>query len=153
MPAVALGGTAALTLARDRFRAEARGAYWPARSQELAAHPGTGGDLDLVVAGVAACWTARVERPELAACGGAEVDHLRGEGYGVDRPASGAATWLAVAAGGRASWPLSDALRLDAGLDGVLPTARPWFYLDGLGRLYRVAPVAARLSAGASVRF
>jgi hypothetical protein len=88
-----------------------------------------------------------------AACGGLEVGRLAGSGFGTSWDDTRASLWLAPRVGISASYALSSAVDLRAGLEGLVPLSRPVFVLENVGRVHRPAALVGRLELGLELHF
>jgi hypothetical protein len=148
LPSAAPGLGVAAAVTRGRLRGEVGLAYWLQQRAPASADPGAGGDLFLVTGTTRAC--AIVTAAALAVCGGLEAGSMRGRGYGVDQPASGAALWLAPTLGvGRAWRWRSFGLWTELAL--LAPLTRAHFTLDTVGEVHRAAPLSVRAVVGGEV--
>jgi hypothetical protein len=145
------GAVGALFYRRQRF--ELGFGFWPERSSTLADRPSTGGDVSLVAISAGTCRAIPAGPISLSPCGSLEVGRLSAAGFGVERPGSGAAAWVALKAGGMAIWEPWDRVGLTLRLEAVAPFVRPRFILENVGTVHRPSAVASRAAAGVEVRF
>ncbi len=150
LPAATVGPSLAVGLSYGALRVEAYAVY--AAPQRAALDRG-GGDFDLVGAGLSGCGLARVGRFDLGGCGGLEAGSLRGAAYGVARPGSGSAPWLAVTFGAAARARLSSRWGVLAQVGGAAPLRRPEFVIDEVGAVFRASALTLRATAGVEVYF
>lgn len=155
MPALAVGGAIALGTS-PRFEIEGR--YWPARQVDLATDMGPGAvRVSLLSTRFSVClpWT---ERGRFAACLGAEMGRMRGEGVGVTSPDFGDSWWMAPSAGIAARWPLASYLDIGVRLDVGVPLFRPRFTIQHADvpreiEGFRPAPIFATLTLAPEMTF
>jgi hypothetical protein len=86
-------------------------------------------------------------------CAGAMVDRVEATGFGVARPSTEDAAWVALTQGLVVALHLGGAWSVRADAFAVEPLARPRFELDGVDLVHVAAPVAGRVGVGADVRF
>jgi hypothetical protein len=133
---------------------ELRLLYLPPVTLDASNHPTASGRFALFGAAVDACLRP-IEGAHVlvGVCGGLEVGVATGEGDGVSDPGDNTAVWVAPAlsvfGGVRPLGPLL--LRLEASL--LAPVHRPDFVLEGVGALYRAAPLVARGTLTGSILF
>jgi hypothetical protein len=131
-------------------------AWWPAREQVIAEIPGARIGLALATATARACVQLPLRRFELGPCALAEAGSVHGSVRGIRLPHSGAAAWLAVGAGLRASLHLGAHWLALADLSSVLPVLRRHFLVQtdgGALAVYRTSLVAARFGLGIGYEF
>jgi hypothetical protein len=126
---------------------------WPERSSTLADRPSAGGDVSLTALSAGTCRAIPAGPISLAPCGSLEIGRLSAAGFGVPRPGSGAAPWVALKAGGMAAWEPWDSVWVTLRLEAVVPFIRPRFILEDVGAVHQPSAVAGRAAAGLEVRF
>lgn len=134
-------------------RVEIHGSAWLPEEGTAATKPTAGGRLSLLAAGARYCRSFREGTLEIAGCGGLEAGALRGSGFGIAMPASGAAPWIAPGVGGLGLWNFSQHFALALALDGLVPVVRRDFTIEGLGTIHRPPPITARAFLGMEARF
>jgi hypothetical protein len=151
-PAIGVGGSLGLSLGAYRFTTEL--GYFPTRSGHLADRPAAGGDFTLVTGATVACRSVlTLGRASAGVCLGAELDAVLAKGFGVSQPQSGTARWGALLAGGRVDVKVAGPVSAELRVAGVVPFARPPFYFDDIGTVYRPTAVALRLGLGLRADF
>jgi hypothetical protein len=84
---------------------------------------------------------------------GGGVDWIRATGFGA-RTTRSASTWQAITtAAVLGGWDISPIISLRLEVSGALPLARPEFMVDGVGNVYRRAPLALRSAFGLELHF
>ncbi len=135
--------------------------YLPPVEQLVDGRPDAGGDISLWAAGVFGCgipWTTRGVAPRLGdaalrLCVAGELGEIRGEGFGVTRPAEGGALFGAVEGSvGLDVW-LAEPLAFTAEVSLGVPVTRPSFFLPNIGDIHQPEPVRGRLSLGVEATF
>ncbi len=147
-----MGGKVAVVIAA--LRIELGAGAWLDRRAPLAQPSSAGGDVGLVTGSAGACWSfLRTGHVDLGPCLAFEVGRLRADGFGATSSGSGSALWSALQAGGLFAWSPISRLAAVFRLDAAVPFARPTFVIDGLGAVYRSAPVVGRATLAVEVRF
>ena len=143
-----------LGLSFRAFRAELGVTYFgPQRALVRPGEPAQGGDFSLFAGSLRGCLGAPVGPVELGGCAGTELGRQSGAAFGVTRPASGDALWVAVPLVATLRRSLSRRFGLHLEVGASIPLLRRQFAIEGLGAVFRPAPVAARASLGAEVIF
>lgn len=147
LPALSLGGAAALRMRAGRAFAELGvAALWP-RDVQLTSAPARGGRIGFASAGLRGCLGPSATWA-IFGCLGLDVGRLTGRGTGVEHATPVQALWLApTGALGVELWR-SGELRLDAELGLAVPLLRPQLGLDAVDPAYRPAAVTGRAAAG-----
>ena len=134
----------------DSWRFLARGAWW------FPEHASTSDDFQHYSAEVRrtavtllACRALLQSRVELAPCATLSIEHLSARGQGAHISAHTAqTTWVAAGLGAQARVHVASWLNLLLGVEGELETSRPRLFLDGVGQVATLLPVAASMSLG-----
>ncbi|HEY8922863.1 MAG TPA: hypothetical protein VIU64_00710 [Polyangia bacterium] len=152
LPGVALGPEVEGSLRRQRLRVTIQAALFPSDSTRLA--NGAGGDFQLVLAGISACFGA-MDGPRLtvSACAGGEVGRMAGKGTGVAVPELGAALWAAGRGEVDVQFTFADRFLLFARAGVAIPTTRRTFAIDGTIPVHRANAVTVRSGMGIGVMF
>lgn len=137
LPGVAGGPTLALGLRRRALRVELVGAYWASQPARHTAMPELGARISLGTVATRVCGVPRVGPVEFPLCGAVELGGMRGVAFGTPDAVARALPWVAIQAGGAASFGFARMLALWVGVDVVAPITRPGFSIDGLGSLHR----------------
>jgi hypothetical protein len=88
-------------------------------------------------------------RVELAPCATLSIEHLSARGQGTHISAhTTQTTWVAAGLGAQARVHVASWLNLLLGVEGEIETARPRLFLDGVGEVATLLPVAASMSLG-----
>jgi hypothetical protein len=118
------------------------------------ARAGAGGTFWLLAIGGSVCGAVvDSSRLRLGGCGGFEVQGIHGWGYGVSDPRSAVSGFGAPTASLVAALHAVSALWLTARVDGIVALSHPTFVLDGIGPVFQVSAVSARVSLGVELRF
>lgn len=168
LPGLGVGTSLALGLSVDAYRAELGFELGLGSTGALDGRPDAGADFSRVVGLVRGCrrlapWrssTRTAPRPgrfELAACLGAELGVLAGEGYGVASPERGSAFWAAPRLDLRPSLGLVGPLSLGAEVGLAIPVDPRRYVIrgtDGAAVLvvHEPAPVAGRAGLALELR-
>jgi hypothetical protein len=145
LPGTAWGVGAASGLHWRRLGLSAFGHYWFKETAWLAGQE-KGGDFDLYGGGAVFSMTVLRRQVSLDAFVGAEVDHLRARGRGVDVVEKAKANFVAALAGAAFQVPMSQHGYASAVIHAAVPSSRRRFELEGLGPVYRSSPVNGRLA-------
>jgi len=148
LPAPAFGGEIAAVLRFGDHRVDLQASGFLPKEAPSPANAMAGAHLSLVAAGARYCHAFLQRVIELEGCAGFEAGALLGQSYGVTRPDSGAAPWLAPELRALGLWGIGRRLSLALALDGLVPVVRDTFQVAGLGALYRPPPVTGRLLLG-----
>jgi hypothetical protein len=151
---ISVGGTVAAGVGLGRFSLEVVGASYGRTSEDVAQQTGVGGTFWPVDVGAAFC-VAALDRDAVRSggCAGLEYQRLAADGYGVMKPGSGAADWIAPSVSPFVELRLWRWVWAVSRLDVTVPTQHPTFVLENVGTVYQVAPLSARLSLGVELRF
>lgn len=153
-PSLTWGATLVLGLSVRAFRAELSATYFgPQRASARPGDASQGGDFSLAAGAVRGCLGAPLGPVDLGGCAGVELGVQSGAAFGVSRPARGDALWLAlpVVATLRRSISRRFGVHVEAGAS--IPLLRRQFAIEGVGAVFRPAPVTVRASLGAEVTF
>ncbi len=150
LPSVAPGGRARVGVALSRLRWATYASYFPQSRQQLVGPDGLtyGGDFRLLAIGAQSCFALQGARLGFEACLGPELNHLRGESFGVTQVGHGSKAWVSgvLELGGHTS--LSRHLDVVLLASGIVPTLRESFAVHGRGVVHQPGPAALRLSLG-----
>ncbi len=152
LPSVDLGGSLEIFFTRHGLRLDVDGT-WLAGTHAGAPTPGPGGDFTFLAAGARVGHIWRVGRFDLGPAGGAEIDRLHAEGYGVTSPSSDTGTWVTLRAGGTMAFWVVRGFALFSHIEATAPLSRPTFVLDGVGPVHRPAFFGGRAGLGAQIVF
>jgi hypothetical protein len=90
---------------------------------------------------------------DLAGCAGAELAFLRARGFGVTTLRRETTAGVAPFGTLTLTYPVNGGVALSAWIEGLLPTVRPIFVLDGVGEIHRTPAIVGRAGLAAEVRF
>lgn len=154
LPKPALGVGAALGLdIQKSFRVEIRGTYYLSQSATFDQDDTLGGAFRLYRFAARGCRLFNVGIVELGPCLGADVAHLRANGFGGITSYDRKSTWWAPAGSlfGRVRFAKSFSVYLVA--EGIAPLSRRAFVFSDVGALYRPWPLALQLLIAPEARF
>ena len=152
LPRWGIGFEAALGWHRGNFRTEVLGRFWLPREMRVRDSAATL-QLGLATLGARACWLPLRGAWQLAACAGADVGDLRGEGIGVENQTTRHARYSDVGAGVQFAY-LRSQLAPEAGLEFLGALERPEFGIHRNGDPVRVfQPEGWALSASFGLAF
>jgi hypothetical protein len=146
-----LGIAVAAGASVDQWRFLARGSAWLPEHASATNNDARqyGADVRRSALTLSACRALTHSRLELAPCATFSLQHLSASGQGAHIAAHTArATWVAVGLGAQARLHLRSWLSLLLGAEAELQTSRPHLFVDGVGPVETLLPVAATLSAG-----
>jgi hypothetical protein len=149
-PAVGLGISGGVTF--SGFRVEPRVGYFAPRTATIE-RSGLGARFTLGTAGARVCTPFPRSEWWFAPCVGGGVDWVRAQGFGALRPRDASAWAALMSASAVAGWDVSPIISLRLELEGVVPLARPEFEVDGVGEVFRRAPLALRGNLGLELHF
>jgi hypothetical protein len=86
-------------------------------------------------------------------CGSFDVGRVRAEGIDIERVEVRDGLWVALSAGGFASWNVSPRLAIPLELGLVVPLSRYRFVLDNVGEVFPPPALGGRATMGAELRF
>jgi len=119
--------------------------------------PPAGGDFHLLSGFVGVCPALAVRALDLGACVDAELDVLRGVGFGVSSTYENSFRWFSVGAGPLARLRLDRHFSVSMKLGALVPLEHPTFTLKGVsedqGRVHRPASVVGRAALGVDLDF
>lgn len=153
IPAPSAGLGAAIGALGRRARLEVAFGYWFERRATVPGDTSVGGDFGFYAGAVRACLVPAASAAWLSLCGGGEVGRIHGSGFGVDRPDTARALWIAPLAGAFAAIGLSATTALLCQVDAAFPLVRPDFQLGDSTRVFRPAAFSLRASLGLEARF
>lgn len=153
LPGVAGGPTLALGLRRRALRVELVGAYWASQPARHTAMPELGARISLGTVATRVCGVPRVGPVEFPLCGAVELGGMRGVAFGTPDAVTRTLPWLAIQAGGAASFGVARMLALWVGIDAIAPITRPGFSIDGLGSLHRTPALGFAAILGIEAHF
>jgi hypothetical protein len=119
-------------------------------SQTAAISGSTAGGRMWVLSGSALVgWSLNAGMFEAGPLLGAELTRVAGRGSGVSAPERASIRWVSATLGVTGHWRVSAPLALGGGVFGLVPLARPRFYLEGLGPVLepQMAGIRAHFSA------
>jgi hypothetical protein len=148
LPSVAFGAEIAAAWRPRPWRFEIAYTDWAGQSAPIIDRPAVGARFSMMSAALRGCYEREIASFTLGPCVAAEADHVRGEGYGELRAASGATYWIAGQIGGSAAWSFTrwGALRLR--VDALAPLTRPRFVVEGAEGNARAAAFSVRAGIG-----
>jgi hypothetical protein len=153
VPIPTLGLGLAAGVRWPRLLLESSFAYFAGRSTTANARADVGARFQLISLGARACVPITVTALWLAPCLGVGLDRVSAPGFGARltrRPIAWDATGrLGLLAG----LDISSIISARAEIEGVLPLARPEFEVDGVGDVFRRAPVGVRTGLGLQLQF
>jgi hypothetical protein len=122
------------------------------RRELVAERPAAGGDFRLFGAAARACGQLAQGWVRLGLCGGAALERVTAEGFGVESPGDGAALVGAGLVAGTLTVPLGG--RVDASLEiaGLARPYHPRFVLRGVGPVFSLPAVSALATLGVIVK-
>jgi hypothetical protein len=151
MPTLGLGLAAGVRW--PRLLLESSFAYFAPRSTTANGRADVGARFQLMTLGARACAPITVTALWLAPCLGAGFDRVSAPGFGA-RLTRRPTAWDAIGRLGLlAGWDISSIISVRAEIEGVLPLARPEFEVDGVGDVFRRAPVGVRTGLGLQLQF
>ncbi len=148
LPAPAFGGELAAVLRIGDHRVDLHASGFFPEQVTSPTNAMAGAHISLFAAGARYCYALLQRTIELDGCAGLEAGALFGQSFGITRPDSGAAPWLAPKIGAQGLASLGGRLSLAFALDGLAPVVRDTFQIDGLGAVYRPSPVTGRALLG-----
>jgi hypothetical protein len=151
LPGASGGPAAALAIARPPWRAELHGLALLGRDARGLTE-GSGATVRLYAAGARGCVGPVDTAWDPAACAGAEVGRMTGDGFGLRSTSTSAGTWIAATAGVFAGPALSRSIALRAGVEGGWVPLAPRFVVDGQGTVFEPPSLFLRASAGVEMR-
>jgi hypothetical protein len=153
-PALTWGATLVVGLSVRAFRAELSATYFgPQRALVRPGDPTQGGDISLVAGSLRGCLAAPIGPVDLGGCAGAELGVQSGAAFGVNRPSRGEALWVALPLAATLRRSLSRRFGVHVEAGASIPLLRRQFAIEGLGAVFRPAPITVRASLGAEVMF
>jgi hypothetical protein len=136
------------------FSIELGASYFAPRRRELSGPNGLrGGDFDLGLLALGGCYAFASGALEFGPCAGGEAGTVRASGFGVGNPGDGKGLWLAGTGVMAARWRVAPWLGVAAQAGFAFPLARPVYYLDNVGPVYRSDAVTFRGSGGLEALF
>lgn len=135
LPNFGAGVDAVLGWHRREFRAEIVTRYWATRRQDIRLAPNAALDLQLATLGARVCWQPQLSVSwRVAACGGADVGGLHGDGVGLENQQSRDARSTDLAAGMEVAYARGH-LMPEAGVEFLGALERPSFGIkqNGVG--------------------
>lgn len=99
--------------------------------------------------GALAEWAVDAGMFEVGPALGVELTRVAGRGSGVSAPERASIFWTSATVGATGHWRVSVPFALGGGVFGLIPLARPSFYLEGLGPVLepQVVGIRAHFSA------
>jgi hypothetical protein len=128
----------------------ARGAWWfPEHPSTSDAFQQYSAEVRRTAVTLLACRALLQSPVELAPCATLSIEHLSARGQAAHIAAHTAqTTWLAAGLGAQARVHVASWLNLLLGVEGEIETSRPRLFLDGVGEVATLRPVAASMSLG-----
>jgi hypothetical protein len=114
---------------------------------------GPGGRFRLVSGSLLLCDTLARGAFDFGMCGSFDVGRVRAEGIDVERVEVRDGLWVALSAGGFASWNVGPRLAIPLELGLVVPLSRYRFVLDNVGEVFPPPALGGRATIGAELRF
>ncbi|WP_394824698.1 hypothetical protein [Pendulispora albinea] len=151
--ATSLGVGGQIAWLPGRSRLEVGAVYFPP-AEVSGEKSGIAGAFDVMAGTVAACHALIAGSFQLSPCVGAEVGriHASGRGSAVKTSFEDAKLWVAGKGGALVVWRLGRfGFRLQ--LEAVVPVSRHRFFIEGVGEVYRPAPIGGRVLLGGEVHF
>jgi len=136
-----------------RWRVELTGMYRAPSTQSSAVDPQAGARVGLWTVGTRGCGVLRPAMLEVVLCGGIEAGQVLGEGVGFAGKRRDRFAWLAGTLGPALAWAPRRWFALWLGVDLAVPVLGGEFAAEGLGTLYKIAPVSIRAGLGLEARF
>ncbi len=136
-----------------RWRVELTGMYRAPTTAFSAVDPKAGARVGLWTVGARGCGVLRPAMIEVSVCGGLEAGQVLGEGVGFAGKRRDRFAWLAGTLGPTLGWAPRRWLALWLGVDLAVPMLGGEFEVQGLGRLFKIAPVSIRAGLGLEARF
>jgi hypothetical protein len=154
LPAAAPGFAGSVGLQPGAWRVMGSFAYFPPQRRLIAAGSPAGGDFTLLSAALVGCrFLLTVSSLRGALCAGPELNVVLAKGFGVISPRDGSGKWGALVAEALLGAQILDPLVVELRVGGVVPFARPSFFFDDLGTVYRPSVVGLRFSLGLTANF
>lgn len=153
LPGLAWGFGGSVGARRGAWSVFADGQYWPEQRRRSDARATAGADFSRYTVGLRSCFGWQSARWVLDLCGGAELLAVHGAGYGVTVPKQATELWVAPFGGPSLGLQLRPQFFLVGRVELSFPVARHDFVLEGVGFVYRLPPVGARLGLGVAVAF
>lgn len=127
---------------------------WRQASETLSFDGQAGGTFGAYELGLR-LWRTVVDWPHAKLRGGGGLDGsaIRGAGYGISDPARATALGFDLALGGEVGFYVATNLALWLGAEGLVPTYRPRFVLEGRGQVWRREAAAVVLNFSVDYRF
>ncbi len=124
------------------------GSIMPAQSAAISGS-NAGGRMWVLSGTALAAWALNTGSFEVAPSLGIELTRVAGRGAGVTAPERASIHWTSAIVGGTAHLRVSGSAALGVGVFGLVPLARPSFYLDDLGPVFepQVAGIRTHFSA------
>lgn len=153
LPSASYGGGGRIGIKLRHFSGEVGVIDWAgARATIPKTNPPAGGDFHLISIFLGACPTWPLGAFDLGACADAELDVLRGSGFGVSSTYENSSRWLSVGASTLARLKISRHFSLPLKLGVLLPLEHPTFTLQGVaedqGRVHKPAKLMGRATLG-----
>lgn len=153
LPDAALGARIELSAARGYVEVLARGTIFPGDSRVTLGADGAAGDMQLAMAGLAACARAPGEAWSVRLCLAGDLHRLRARGVGVAETTTATDWSPSLSAAASVSRRLASHLFLTAEAELLTRLERPTFAISGAPSVYQPSRVGGVAALGLAVPF
>lgn len=154
LPGPSIGLGAALGVTWGRWSVNAEAMWWLPRQTRSDVVSQPGGEIGLVTGALRGCFTVWSGRYlGLSPCGGVELGRSHGTGTGLAPNRQRSGLWAATLLGVSLHTVGERRYFVDVGLDSLVPWHRQRYVADGLGTLFRAAPVCGRAAVRLGLSF